>query len=60
MATMIAAGEGWTFWAIGSEVYRAAEGAGLDTSGHPMGKRWECSVDNWKQFRDVFAWAADV
>lgn len=56
----IAEGEGWTFWRIGSEVYRAPTGAALDTFGHPMGKRWECSRAQWDAFRAVFSWAVDV
>ena len=56
----IAQGEGWTFWQIGTEVYRAATGAELDTYGHPQAKRWECGIAHWLHFRTVFAWAADL
>lgn len=59
-ATKIAAGEGWGFWLIGEEVYRAPEPTGLDIYGHPMGKRWECDQQQWARFRAVFAWAPDV
>lgn len=48
------------FWAIGSEVYRAPLGIGLDTYGCPMGKRWECSVEHWQRYRAVYSWAEDV
>lgn len=37
-------------WLIGSEVYIAPKGSGLDTFGHPMGKRWESSLQHWRQF----------
>ena len=60
MAKRTAEGEGWTFWLIDGEVWRAATGASLDTFGHPMGKRWECSEGHWTRFRTVFAWAADI
>lgn len=57
---IIAAGEGWAFWLIGGEVFRAPVGDGLDIWGCPMARRWECSIAHWRRFRAVFAWAADV
>ena len=58
---IIGRGDGWAFWRIGTEVYRAADGAELDTFGHPMGKRWECSAATWVLYREsVFAWVEDV
>lgn len=56
-AKIIAQGEGWDFWQIGTEVYRANTGAELDIYGNPNGKRWECSLEQWNRFREVFAWA---
>ena len=62
----IAAGEGWDFWHIGRDVYRAPTGAALDTFGHPMGKRWESSREHWDRYRGyagtqrLFHWAEDV
>lgn len=58
--TPIAEGDGTTFWLIAGEVYRAPTGAGLDTFGHPMGKRWECNHAHWKRFREVYSWAEDL
>jgi hypothetical protein len=58
-ATEMARGEGWSFWSIGTEVFRSATGSGLDTTGAPLGKRWECSLDQWLRYRTVFAWAKD-
>lgn len=60
-ASRIASGEGCDFWLIGGEVYRAPVGAGMDTLGMPLGKRWECSHAHWLTYRNgVYAWAADV
>lgn len=59
-AKLIATGEGYNFWLIAGEVYRAPIGTPLDTLGHPMGKRWEASYLRWQQFRAVFTWAIDV
>lgn len=60
-ASRIASGEGWDFWQIGGDVYRAAVAAPLDAHGAPLGKRWECTVAAWERFRtSVFAWAKDV
>ena len=56
----IAQGEGTTFWLIAGEVYRAQASAALDTFGHPMGKRWECSHAQWMRFREVYSWAEDL
>lgn len=58
--TPIAEGDGETFWLIGGEVYRAPAGAEIDTFGHPMGKRWECSHAHWLRFRELFSWAKDL
>ena len=57
---IIAKGEGWEFWLIGNDVWRTREGSQIDTQGMPMGKRWESSYEQWKRFRQVFAWAKDV
>tara|TARA_R110000868_G_scaffold79604_12_gene226410 strand:+ start:405 stop:1310 length:906 start_codon:yes stop_codon:yes gene_type:complete len=48
------------FWQIGDEVYRATRGAGLDSWGAPMGKRWECSFAHWQRYRVVYNWAVDL
>jgi hypothetical protein len=57
---IIASGDGFDFWLIGNEIYRTRMNSGLDTDGMPMGKRWECSLERWKQYRQVFSWAKDV
>jgi hypothetical protein len=57
----IASGEGWDFWKIGDDVYRAPVGASKDTWGLPMGKRWESSYDQFQRYREsVFGWAKPV
>ena len=48
------------FWRINGDVYRAPRNAGKDSWGLPMGKRWECSLDHWNRYRQVYAWAVDV
>lgn len=48
------------FWLVGSEVYRVPLGAGTDTTGQPMGKRWECSLVHWERYRAIYAWTVDV
>lgn len=55
----IASGAGWDFVLIGIEVYRVAGGWAIDAVGHPMGKRWECSLDHWNRYREVYSWAID-
>ena len=57
---ILASGEGFDFRLIGNDVYRAPTNSGLDTMGMPMGKRWECSLERWKQYRSIFSWAKDV
>lgn len=57
---IIATGEGWSFWLLGAEVYRARAGVGLDVWGAPMDRRWECSHAYWLRFRAVFGWAVDI
>lgn len=59
-AVEMARGAGWSFWMVGGEVYRATTGSDMDTYGHPMGKRWECSVTHWERYRAVYSWAQDV
>jgi hypothetical protein len=56
----LARGNGFTFWQVGDQVFRAKSGDGLDTIGQPLGKRWECSLGQWRRFRAVFGWAQDV
>lgn len=57
---VIARGEGFDFWQIGDQVYRARTGEGLDRDGMPQAKRWESSLVMFKRFRAVFSWAQDV
>lgn len=57
---VIANGEGFDFWQIGDEVYRAQENQSLDVWGQPQSKRWECTIEHWTRFRSVYNWAADV
>ena len=60
-AIRIATADSCDFWQINGEVYRAPKGTGLDTVGHPMGKRWECSRGHWDLYRtSAFSWAIDV
>lgn len=60
MVKELARGEGWSFWQIGNEVFRARTGEALDIYGHPMAKRWECSLSHWLHFRTVFSWVVDL
>lgn len=57
-AKVIASGEGWDFWLIGGDVYRARSGEQLDVYGNPQAKRWECSLAHWNRYKNsVFSWA---
>lgn len=56
----IASGEGFDFWLIGNDVYRAPTGSILDIYGAPQAKRWECTYPHWQRFREVFSWAKEV
>jgi len=38
-------------FAIGQDVYRSALPVQLDIYGEPMGKRWECSLDQYHRYR---------
>lgn len=49
------------FWIVDGEVYGAPAGSGFDSDGKPMGRRWECNLEAWIQFREtVFAWVTLV
>ena len=48
------------FWqARDGQVYRC-QSSPLDVFGLPASRRWECSVEHWKQYRAVFDWVEDV
>ena len=56
-AVRLGTSEAFDFFDIEGQVYRAPKGAGVDTAGLPMGKRWECSRAHWERYRvSVFAW----
>ena len=57
---VIASGEGFDFWQIGDEVYRALANTSLDIHQAPSAKRWECSLSHWQHYRAVYSWAVDV
>lgn len=60
-ATLIAQAGETRFWRAGEDVYRTSGTVpGMDTYGLPMGRRWECSAEQWTRFRNVYAWAEDV
>jgi len=49
------------FWKIGDDVYRAPYKTGKDTTGMPMGKRWECSYQHWLNYRtSAYGWVDDL
>lgn len=49
------------FWKIGDDVYRTAYRAGKDTTGLPLGRRWECSYSHWLQYRTTaYGWVDDM
>jgi hypothetical protein len=49
------------FWKIGDNVYRAPYKTGKDTTGMPMGKRWECSYQHWLNYRtSAYGWVDDL
>lgn len=57
----IASGDGWDFWLVAGDVFRAAVASPLDAHGAPLGKRWECTAAAWERFgASVFAWASDL
>jgi hypothetical protein len=59
-ATILAAGEGWDFVLVGSQVYRVRSGWSPDATGFPMGARWECSREHWARFRAIYDWVEDA
>ena len=56
----LAHGADFTFYLIGTEVYRAPSNAKLVWAGVALGARWECSLAHWEHYRQtVFGWATD-
>jgi len=49
------------FWYIDGDVYRSKSNAVLDIYKLPQDKRWECSFNHWKIYRDtVFSWVDKI
>jgi hypothetical protein len=57
----VAPSAGAEFWKVGDEVFRAPYRAKMDTTGQPMGKRWECTYRHWLIYRtSAYGWVEDL
>lgn len=45
---------GVEYWTDSRSVWTVNGYAGLDTTGAPLGKRWECTVEHFQRYRAAY------